>query len=238
MIGVSGRGSDARAADSKETVKAGQIGTSVPAGPQTRRGPHGFDYRVAPCGASGKRAGAGGWVGHMLNVVAKVIFAIGALATLALLFYKFKHDKRMGFLVLGLISSLASVIGFVVNSIVTAQSNAPRAISVQERNRISAKMQAYAGEEYTGLIGSGVTDGWDLWREIGLSLDLAKWNFWCCVSRPIDQPYGHEASIWQAPIGNIHIFYTIPATPAMRGAADALANALSAEGLTLNPAVG
>jgi hypothetical protein len=163
----------------------------------------------------------------MLNV-AKVIFAIGALATVALLFYKYKHDKRMGFLVLGLISSLASVTGFVINSIVTAQSKAPRAISVQERNRISAKMQAYAGEEYTGLIGSGVIDGWDLWREIALSLDLAKWKFWCCVSRPIDQLNGHEASVWQAPIGNIHIFW---ATPGKRGAADALANALSAEGL-------
>jgi hypothetical protein len=164
----------------------------------------------------------------MLNVLSTPIFAIGALTTLALLYYKYQHDKRGGFFLLGLISLLASVTGFVVNSIETAESKAPREISVEERNRISATMHAYAGQEYTGLIGSGVADGWDLWREIGLSLDLATWNFWCCVSRPIDRLGGHEASVWQAPIGNIHIFWT---TPGVRGAADALAKALSAEGL-------
>ena len=129
-----------------------------------------------------------------------------------------------------------------------AQFKAPRAISPEQRDCIVEKMKEFAGQEYTGMIGSGVVDAQELWREIGLSLDLAGWKNWCCVSRPIDRLYGHEATIWQAPVGGVHIFWPTLGpndlsrpleeqrakalkADGMRPPAQALAEALTAEGL-------
>ena len=95
-----------------------------------------------------------------LGLISKVIFGIGTLASLGLAFYKYKHDRKFSFLILSIVALTASVSGFLI----TVQLSAPRVISLTERNRISAKMQAFAGNEYTGLVASGVADGWPLWR--------------------------------------------------------------------------
>jgi hypothetical protein len=105
-------------------------------------------------------------------------------------------------------------------------------ISPEQRDRIVEKMKQFAGQEYTGLVGSGVADASDLWREIGLSLDLAGWQFWCCIPRTIARlPYGgHEVSITQAPPpeGILILWQGAPQI----APAEALAKALRAEGIT------
>ena len=159
------------------------------------------------------------------QVLANLIFAVGTLASLTLACYKYRNDRNAFFFLLSSMATTGSVFGFVI----AFQIKAPRSISLSERHRITAKMQAFAGQEYTGYVASGASDAGDLWREISLVLELAQWKPWCCLSRPITQAYGPVASIWEVPIGNIHIFWT---SPAQQPAADALAKALSAEGLS------
>jgi hypothetical protein len=110
---------------------------------------------------------------------------------------------------------------------------APRTLNEKERNRIAEKMKQFAGQEYTGLVGSGVADASDLWREIGLSLDLAGWQYWCCIPQPSRTiarlPYGgHEVSITPAAPEGILILWQGAAQIAPT---EALAKALRAEGI-------
>jgi hypothetical protein len=53
---------------------------------------------------------------------------------------------------------------------------APRSISVEQRNRIVEEMKKFAGQQYFGMVASGIADAWDVWREISLSLELAGWK--------------------------------------------------------------
>ena len=157
-----------------------------------------------------------------------VIFALATLVSLAILDYNFKKDRNKLLYALGGIDLVASVACFILTSIDLARLKAPRAISPDQRNRIAEKMKQFAGQEYTGLIGSGVADAGDLWREIGLSLDSAGWQFWCCIPRTIARLSAHEVSITPvAPEGILILWQVAPQI----APAEALAKALTAEGI-------
>jgi hypothetical protein len=79
-----------------------------------------------------------------------------------------------------------------------ARFKAPRAISPEQRNRIAEKMKEFTGQEYAGMVASDVGDAWSLWREIGLSLELAGWRS-RLLSGPVATQYGPPASIARAP---------------------------------------
>jgi hypothetical protein len=185
-------------------------------------------------------------------VLVKVIFGLGTFATLIAIFLRYKKDRDRRLLVLGGIGIVASVACFAITSIDLAKFKAPREISPEQQKRITEKMKEFTRQEYTGWVTPGVVDAWMLWKEIGSSLDMVGWKFWCFISRPIDKLYGHEASIWQAPFRGVMIFWPIinpneiglpqeelqakaGKADAMRPPAQALAEALTAEGL---PAVG
>jgi hypothetical protein len=155
-----------------------------------------------------------------------------------------KDWRAKGLLIVGCVLALGIAAQYYINYELAA----PRTLNDKERNRIAEKMKEFAGQEYTGWVAPGVLDAWMLWREIGSSLDMAGWKIWCCVSRPTVQLLGHEASVWQAPSGGVRIFWpTInPSEIAlpqeeldakalradrMRPAAQALAKALTVEGL-------
>jgi hypothetical protein len=179
-------------------------------------------------------------------VLVKVIFAFGTVATLAALFLKYRKDSDRRLLILGGVGVIASAVCFVLSSIDLARLKAPRGISPEQQKQISEKVKEFAGQEYAGLVAPGVGDAWVLWERIAFSLDQAGWKFWCCVSRPIDRLYAHDASIWQGPpSGGVVMFW--PAVMYERGIApeelqtrarkatgpaQALAKALTAEGLT------
>jgi hypothetical protein len=156
-----------------------------------------------------------------------------------------KNWPAKGLLILGWVLAAGIAVQYYLNY----QLAAPREISPEEQNRITEKMKEFAGQEYAGLVAPGVGDAWLLWERIASSLDHAGWKFWCCISRPIDRLYGHEASIWQGPSGGVQIFWPV-VIPNDRGLpteelqtrarkawgmhlpAQALAKALTAEGLT------
>jgi hypothetical protein len=155
-----------------------------------------MDKPIAPAADAGASAVACGDSRGMANIMwTNVIFALATLVNLAILDYNFKKDRNKLLYALGGIVLVASVACFILTSIDLAQLKAPRAISPDQRNRIAEKMKQFAGQQYTGLIGSGVADAGDLWREIGLSLDSAGWQFWCCIPKTIVRLSAHEVSI-------------------------------------------
>jgi hypothetical protein len=110
-----------------------------------------------------------------------------------------------------------------------ARFKAPRAISPEQRNRIAEKMKEFTGQEYAGMVASDVGDAWSLWREIGLSLELAGWRS-RLLSGPVATQYGPPASIARAPLEGVMIWYSAMHSNHVRAPAEALAKALKSEG--------
>lgn len=81
---------------------------------------------------------------------------------------------------------------------------APRAISIQQRNRIAEEMKQFSGQEYFGLIASDVADAWEIWREISLSLELAGWKRLPVPGLSAAQ-FGPPAGIALAPLAGVMI---------------------------------
>jgi len=116
---------------------------------------------------------------------------------------------------------------------------APRFISVPARNRIVDEMKQFSGQEFDGFIASDVPDAWDIWREVGLSLDLAGWKWVQCWGKPTNR-LAVPSCVAVSPLDGVMI-YVIPAPGSeIEGRADALAKALTKEGILAGsgPAVG
>ena len=116
---------------------------------------------------------------------------------------------------------------------------APRAISVDQRNRIAEQMKQFAGQQYFGMVASDVADAWDIWREISLSLELAGWNRLPPPGLQVSQ-YGPPAGIPLAPQAGVMVLgsagrSTAEETMATHERAKALAAALTDEAIVAGP---
>jgi hypothetical protein len=112
---------------------------------------------------------------------------------------------------------------------------APRAISVEQRNRIVEEMKQFAGQQYFGMVASEVADAWNIWREIGLSLELAGWKRLAPPGLAVTQ-YGPPAGIPLAPQPGVMILVSAAHdTPSenmrLYGVAKALAAKLTDESI-------
>jgi hypothetical protein len=107
---------------------------------------------------------------------------------------------------------------------------APRFISVDGRNRIAEKMKQFSGQEYAGAVASDVGDAWDTWRQISLSLELANWRRLPPVGLAVTQ-YGPSAGIVIAPQSGVMILFAGSRWKELHERAQALANAIMAEGI-------
>jgi hypothetical protein len=113
---------------------------------------------------------------------------------------------------------------------------APRAISPEQRNRIAEEMKKFAGQEYFGMVASGVPDAWDIWRELSLSLELAGWKR-VSPPGPEARQYGPPAGIAAAPLSGVMVYSGAgnappPFVAAMHERAKALAAKLTDESIT------
>jgi hypothetical protein len=107
---------------------------------------------------------------------------------------------------------------------------APRLISEDARKRIAAKMTEYGGQQYTGRVASDVPDAWDLWREISAALDLAGWH-WTPPSDVQVTQFGPPAGIAIAPLPGVMVMYPGTRFVDLHSRAEALATAITAEGV-------
>lgn len=120
---------------------------------------------------------------------------------------------------------LAVVAGFVAGY-VGYELNAPRSISVELRNRIVEQMKQFAPQEYAGRVAAGSDDGWNLWREISLALELAGWKR-VGPFPPVGQPpYGPPATIASAAMPGVMIWWPATGWNDIRPRAVALAKAI------------
>jgi hypothetical protein len=111
-----------------------------------------------------------------------------------------------------------------------AKLKAPRAISPEQRVRISELMHEFAGQEYWGMVASDVADAWDLWREISLALDLAGWKRLPPPGLAVTQ-YGPPAGIPIAPQAGVMILFAGTSWNALHSRAEALAKVLTEMGV-------
>jgi hypothetical protein len=105
---------------------------------------------------------------------------------------------------------------------------APRAISVEQRNRIVEQMKQFAGQQYFGMVASDIADAWDIWREIGLSLELAGWNRLPPPGQTAKQ-YGPPAGIALAPQAGVMVLSSIQNAPSENMRLYRVAQALAAK---------
>jgi hypothetical protein len=105
----------------------------------------------------------------------------------------------------------------------------PRSISVEQRNRIAEAMKEFAGQQYFGMVASGVPDAWDIWREISLSLEMAGWKRLPPPGLPVSQ-YGPPAGIPLAPQAGVMVISSVRnSTPEENMALHERAKALAAQ---------
>jgi hypothetical protein len=107
---------------------------------------------------------------------------------------------------------------------------APRFISVDARNRIIEKMKHVKSQEYFGLVASDVSDAWDIWREIALSLDTAGWKRLPPTGLSASQD-GPPAGIPIAPLAGVMILFSANSPADLQSAGKALSDAIEAEGI-------
>jgi hypothetical protein len=107
---------------------------------------------------------------------------------------------------------------------------APRSISVDLRNRIIEQMKQFAPQEYTGRVSAGSDDGWDVWREISLALELAGWTRRPPFPPVGQPPYGPPATIASAAMPGVMVWFPASAWNDVRPKAVALAKALRDDG--------
>jgi hypothetical protein len=115
----------------------------------------------------------------------------------------------------------------------------PRAISVEQRNRIAEQMKQFAGQQYYGMVASDVADAWDVWREISLSLELAGWKRVPPPGLSVSQ-FGPPAGIALAPQAGVMVIgsagkSTPEETMALHERAKALAAKLTDESIIAGP---
>jgi hypothetical protein len=107
---------------------------------------------------------------------------------------------------------------------------APRAISLQQRDRITEKMKMFAGQEFSGRVASGSEDAWDLWGQISLALELAGWKKLPPVLPMATPPYGQPATITMSAMPRVMVWFSgINGWNDVRPISDALAKALRSE---------
>jgi hypothetical protein len=167
-----------------------------------------------------------------MTTASTIVIGILVLGTLVVHLgnYYLRQQKdwwARGLLIVGCVLAAGIAAQYYINYELAA----PRTLNDKERNRIAEKMKEFTGQEDTGWVAPGVVDAWMLWSEIGSSLDMAGWKFWCCISRPIDKLYGHEASIWQAPFRGVMIFWPTINDRAPRGGVRAAVGLRSPAGL-------
>ena len=110
----------------------------------------------------------------------------------------------------------------------------PRVISREQRERIIEKMKQFSGQEYSGMVASDVGDAWDLWREISLALELANWRR-LPPSGLAATSYGPPAGIPIAPQPGVMILFAASRWNQLHARAQALADAITAEGIAAGP---
>jgi hypothetical protein len=107
---------------------------------------------------------------------------------------------------------------------------APRAISSQQRDRITEKMKMFAGQEFSGRVASGSEDAWDLWGQISLALELAGWKKLPPVPPMATPPYGQPATITMSAMPGVMIWFPAVGWNDIHPRAVALAEALRDNG--------
>jgi hypothetical protein len=112
---------------------------------------------------------------------------------------------------------------------------APRMISREQRQRISQKMKQFAGQDYSGMVASDVGDAWDVWREVSLSLELANWHRLPPPGLAATQ-YGPPAGVAVAPQAGVMILFAGARWNELHSRAQALADAITAEGIAAGAA--
>jgi hypothetical protein len=112
---------------------------------------------------------------------------------------------------------------------------APRFISVDARNRIAEEMKRFQGQEYSGMVASDVDDAWGIWREICTALDSANWHRLLPPGLAATN-LGPPAGIPLAPPPGVMILVASERWSDLRSTANALADAITAEGIAAGAA--
>jgi hypothetical protein len=116
-----------------------------------------------------------------------------------------------------------------------AKFKAPRAIDPADREHIIAGLRGFAGQEFTGQVASAIPDGWDLWRQISLVLELAGWQRMPPRGLAVSQ-FGPEAGIPIAPQPGVAILFDSTHWTTLHPRAVALATELTRLGIAAFPA--
>jgi hypothetical protein len=107
---------------------------------------------------------------------------------------------------------------------------APRVISPEQRERIIEKMKQFAPQSFSGRVAAGSEDAWDLWREISLALELAGWKKLPPVPPIGTPPFGPSATITEAAMPGVMVWFPGFGWNEFKPVADALAKALRDDG--------
>lgn len=100
----------------------------------------------------------------------------------------------------------------------------PRTLNSQQKDLIAQQVAVYAGQEFSGLVASGVPDAMPLWQSITTSLSAAGWKLLPPAGLAVGQP---PAGVPVAPEVGITILVHVDAAERLRPVTTTLSSALS-----------
>jgi hypothetical protein len=166
---------------------------------------------------------------------------IGAVAVILVPDHKRRLQKGLALLFIGLVLAGLGIARFGDAALLSeareraqeaelelARLKAPRTLTPEQQQRVTSKLQKFAGQEFAGQVTPGSDDARPLWEALDKALRAANW-----VRVP---PYGlavgdPPAGVPLAPNSGVTVFVAASRADEVAATAQALASALMAEGL-------
>src|SRR5262245_55886885 len=166
---------------------------------------------------------------------------IGTVAVILLLERKPRLQKGLALLFIAMVLAGLGVTRFGNNALLSearerareaelelAKLKTPRTLTPEAQRRVAATLQKFAGQEFEGQVAPGSEDARPLWEELDKALRAANWVRMAPSGLAVGDP---PAGIPLSPTSGVTVFVTASRANELAPTAQALAAALTAEGL-------